>query len=59
MSNRQRKTVNSEKPATLHGVMQAAIAEGLRECYKPPETMSHGLLVLLMQLNEQAKTDTN
>jgi hypothetical protein len=59
VSNRQRKKAPSEQPATLHAVMQAAIAEGLRECYKPPDTMSHGLLVLMMQLNEQAKTEAN
>ena len=44
-----------DEPATLHRVMQVAIAEGLRQRYQPPRKMSHELLVLLMQVNEQSK----
>jgi hypothetical protein len=55
MSARRHTDDQTEQPATLHRVMQAAIAEGLKEHYKPPKRMSHGLLVLLMQLNEEAK----
>jgi hypothetical protein len=55
VSDRRPTDTQSEQPATLHRVIQDAIAEGLRECYKPPKRMSHGLMVLLMQLNEEAK----
>jgi hypothetical protein len=55
MSARHRAEGETERPATLYGVMQAAIAEGLQERYKPPQRMSHELFVLMMQINEQAK----
>jgi hypothetical protein len=55
VSDRRPTDTQSQQPATLHRVIQAAIAEGLKECYKPPKKMSHGLMVLLMQLNEEAK----
>jgi hypothetical protein len=42
----------SDAPATLHGVIQAAIARDLRAHYQVPQTVPHSLLVLLMQLNE-------
>jgi hypothetical protein len=40
------------EPATLHHVMRAMIAEGLKARYQPPQKLSHELLVLLMQINE-------
>jgi hypothetical protein len=40
-------------PVTLHRIMQTMIGEGLRERYQAPQKLSHGLFVLLMQLNEQ------
>lgn len=33
--------------------MQTAIAEGLKERYKPPRKMSHDLFVLMLQINDQ------
>jgi hypothetical protein len=39
-------------PATLHGVIRAAIARDLKAHYEVPQTMPHELLVLLMQMNE-------
>jgi hypothetical protein len=39
-------------PATLHHVMRTMIAEGLKARYQPPQKLSHELLVLLMQINE-------
>jgi hypothetical protein len=37
--------------------MQEMIGEGLRERYKPPQKLSHELLVLLMQLKEQERRE--
>jgi hypothetical protein len=49
-----------ERPVTLYRVMQTMIGEGLRECYEPPQRLSHELFVLMMQLKEnecrEAKT---
>lgn len=46
----------ADQPVTLHRVMQTAIAEGLKERYKPPRKMSHDLFVLMLQINDrQAK----
>ena len=42
----------TDAPVTLHRVMQQAIAEGLKARYQPPAKLSHELLVLLMQINE-------
>jgi DNA-binding IclR family transcriptional regulator len=42
-----------QPPATLHRVMQTMIAEGLKTRYQPPQKLSHELLVLMMQINEQ------
>jgi hypothetical protein len=42
-------------PVTLHRIMQTMIGEGLREYYKAPQKLSHGLFALLMQLNEQER----
>ena len=41
-----------DAPASLHRVMQTMIADGLKARYEPPQKLSHGLLVLLMQLHE-------
>jgi hypothetical protein len=48
----------SDRPATLDRVMQKMIGEGLREHYKPPKKLSHGLFVLMMQLKEQERRET-
>jgi hypothetical protein len=40
------------EPATLHHVIRAMIAEGLKARYQPSQKLSHELLVLLMQINE-------
>jgi hypothetical protein len=42
-------------PVTLHRIMQTMIGEGLRERYQAPQKLSHGLFVLLMQLNERER----
>jgi hypothetical protein len=42
-------------PATLHGVMQAMIGEGLRRHYDAPKKLSHELFVLLLQLKEEER----
>jgi hypothetical protein len=42
------------EPATLFRVMQAALADGLKEHYDPPRKMSHQLFVLMMQMNDRA-----
>jgi hypothetical protein len=53
MSERSVTEAMSDAPATLHRVMQAMIADGLRTRYEPPQKLSHELFVLLMQINEQ------
>ena len=47
----------ADEPITLHRIMQEMIGEGLRERYKPPQKLSHELLVLLMQLMEQERRE--
>ena len=42
-------------PATLHRIMQSMIGEGLKECYAPPQKLSHELFVLMMQLRENER----
>lgn len=37
----------------MHRVMQTMIAGGLKARYDPPKKLSHELLVLMMQINEQ------
>jgi hypothetical protein len=54
MSGRAADDCDTEAPATLHRVMQAAISHGLHEHYKVQRHMPHGLFVLLMQMNQQA-----
>jgi hypothetical protein len=39
-------------PMTLHSVMQGSVGMGLRSRYKPQQEIPHGLLVLLMQIND-------
>lgn len=48
----------SDKPATLDRIMQKMIGDGLREHYKRPKKLSHGLFVLMMQLQEQERRKT-
>jgi hypothetical protein len=43
------------QPATLHGVMQMMIGDGLRRHYQAPNKLSHELFVLLMQLREEER----
>jgi hypothetical protein len=52
MLSRPSETPDAESPATLHGVMQDALAKGLREQFRPVRDVPHDLLVLLMQINE-------
>jgi hypothetical protein len=41
------------QPATLHGVMQTMLGDGLRRHYLAPKKLSHELFVLLLQLREE------
>ena len=45
------------EPATLFRVMQAAVGEGLKDRYEPPQKMSHQLFVLMMQMNDRARRE--
>ncbi|MGB6654534.1 MAG: hypothetical protein WBE64_20545, partial [Xanthobacteraceae bacterium] len=40
-------------PVTLHRTMQMMIGHGLREHYQAPRKLSHGIFVVLMQLQEE------
>jgi hypothetical protein len=42
-------------PMTLYAVMQESVGMGLRERYKPEQEIPHGLLVLLMQMNDDKR----
>ncbi len=44
-------------PVTLHRTMQTMIGDGLRERYQPPQKISHELLVVLMQLQEEERRE--
>ena len=55
MANRQSMQHEAAAPATLHGVIQAALARDLRELYPVSEKIPHQMLVLLMQMNEDNK----
>jgi hypothetical protein len=55
MANCPRAEWESPDPATLHGVIRAAIASDLRAYYEVPQKMPHALLVLMMQLNEDKR----
>ncbi|MGB6662231.1 MAG: hypothetical protein WBE48_22925 [Xanthobacteraceae bacterium] len=57
MTDESRVDHRADEPITLHRIMQEMIGEGLRERYKPPQKLSHELLVLLMQLNEQERRE--
>jgi hypothetical protein len=39
-------------PVTLDAIMRESLGIGLRERYRPEREVPHGLLVLLMQMNE-------
>jgi hypothetical protein len=56
MSSRHAADHASERPITLHQVMQEVIAEGLEKHYKVQETYPHSLFVLLMQINDKKVT---
>lgn len=55
MANRQGAQHDAVAPATLHGVIQAALTRDLREHYPVPEKIPHQMLVLLLQMNEDNK----
>jgi hypothetical protein len=55
MANRQSLQHDAVPPATLHGVIQAALARDLRELYPVSEKIPHQMLVLLLQMNENNK----
>lgn len=55
----QRVEHESDRPATLDRIMQKMIGEGLREHYKRPNKLSHGLFVLMMQLKEQERREAS
>ena len=55
MLSRPSETPDAQPPATLHGVMQAALTNGLREQFRPVRDVPHDLLVLLMQINEDRR----
>jgi hypothetical protein len=58
MLSRPSEMPDAEPPATLHGVMQAALAQGLRERFRPIRDVPHDMLVLLMQINEDRRRKT-
>ena len=45
------------EPVTLHRIMQTMIGERLKEHYKPPQELSHELLVRLMQLKKEERRE--
>ena len=55
MLSRPSETPDAQTPATLHGVMQAALTDGLRDQFRPVRDVPHDLLVLLMQINEDRR----
>lgn len=46
---------DGHEPATLHRTIQRVIGEDLKACYRPPETLSHELFVLLLQIKERER----
>jgi hypothetical protein len=44
-------------PVTFHRILQSMIGDGLKARYEPSQTLSHGLLVLMLQLKEQESRD--
>ncbi len=56
MLDANRNVRTAEQPATLFRVMQEAIGQELRQHYQPPAPpISHEMLVLLMQINEDKR----
>lgn len=55
MLSRPSETPDAQPPATLHGVMRAALEQGLRQQFRPVRGVPHDLLVLLMQINEDRR----
>ncbi len=49
------KRNGAERPTTLHAVMQESVGMGLRSRYKPEQEIPHGLLVLLMQMDDNTR----
>ncbi len=49
------KRNGEERPMTLHAIMQESVGMGLRSRYKPEQEIPHGLLVLLMQMDENKR----
>lgn len=43
------------RPVTLHAVMKEALGYGLQSRYKPEREIPHGLIVILMQMNEDRR----
>ncbi len=50
------KEGHRDEAATLHAVMQASIGQGLQSRYNPEREIPHGLLVLLMQMDDEERT---
>ena len=48
-------TASQDGPVTLHAIMQESVGSGLRERYRPDAEIPHGLLVLLMQMNDDKR----
>lgn len=49
------KQRGQEGPMTLHAIMRASVGMGLQSRYKPEQEIPHGLLVLLMQMNDDQR----
>lgn len=56
--DKTRSQANRTAPVTLHGVMQEAIGPELRSRYKPEHEIPHHMLVLMMQLNEDDRSQS-
>jgi hypothetical protein len=49
------KESRRDEAITLHAVMQASIGQGLQSRYNPEREIPHGLLVLLMQMDDEER----
>ena len=49
--------IESDDPVTLHRVMQRMIGDGLKDHYEAPQSLSHELFVLMLQIKEQERRD--
>ena len=49
--------IESDDPVTLHRVMQRLIGDGLKDRYEAPQSLSHELFVLMLQIKEQERRD--